>query len=735
MRSSAEVWRGRLARRHLRSLALAAVCGAFLSLAALLPASPFAGILPTASAHSNLVKADPVPDSTVTVAPKTAHLWYSEALNPTLTKVRVLDSSSYNQVDKGDSTVLKSDPRQMQVSVEDNLPAGNYLVLFTTQSAVDGHVTSDGYVFTYAPPGSTVQAATNVKLPPGSAAKTGNGTLDAPTIALTIATWLSFVLLAFWIGGVIWETWVLAPGLTSDSSLAAAAYAAERRFRRLAPYALGLLIAADVGIVFAQMGALALATGQSNAFSLSVAGNILFGTRFGQFWWVRQIVAAAALALTLVSARNRWQMRQAPASSSGLEEAIPADDGEAGVPDFKKALLHTLRDVRHLPRRLTDGLRHRSWVGRAELALALVLIVAFTLSGHAASSDDKALIANTVDFVHLIANSAWVGGLFYISLVLVPALTRLNARQRARVLALGLPQFGALAIVAATLLASTGSLSTTVRLTSIQQFITTAYGWTLLVKIQLFLLMVAISAYHAFVLRPQLAHTLVAADAVAATRAGTSQLVAAGSRKGRKGGSTATLEAPARQVNDRLPPQAQALSRHISDWLFWEAIVGVAVLLCVALLSAFAGTLAVTPTAGSLASGSSAQPTAAASNPTAAPASGPAAFTKTQKAGGMGVTLSLGTTQVGTNAITVTVTDAKGTPVAGAAVVVLRALASTPNTPFGTGVQLKETGKAKPGQYTGSMDVVQPGAWRVTVKVLAPNEDQFVQTTFPVTFK
>ena len=731
MRSSAQVWRGRPARRHLRPLALAAICGAFLALALMVPASPFAGTLPTASAHSNLVKADPAPDSTVTVAPKVAHLWYSEALNPTLTKVRVLDSSSYNQVDKGDSIVFKSDARQMQVSIEDNLPAGNYLVLFTTQSAVDGHVTSDGYVFTYAPPGSTVQAATNVKLPPGGASKTGNGTLDAPTIALTITTWLSFVLLAFWIGGVIWETWVLAPGLTTDSSLAAAAYAAERRFRRLAPYALGLLIAADVGIIFAQMGAIALATGQSNAFSFSVAGNILFGTRFGQFWWVRQIVAAAALALTLISARNRWQMRQAPASGAGLEEALLADDGEAGVPDFRQALLHTLGDVRRLPHRLADGLRHRSWVGRAELALALVLIVAFTLSGHAASSDDKALIANTVDFVHLIANSAWVGGLFYISLVLVPALTRLNARQRARVLALGLPQFGALAIVAATLLASTGSLSTTVQLTSIQQFITTAYGWTLLVKIELFLLMVGISAYHAFILRPQLAHTLVAADAVAAARVATPQLVAAGSRKGRKGSSTATLEAPTRPVNDRLPPQAQALSRRISDWLFWEAIVGLAVLLCVALLSAFAGTLAVTPTAGSVASSA---PPVVASSPTAAP-TGPAAFTKTQKASTMGVTLSLGTTAVGTNAITVTVTDAKGKPLAGAAVVVLRALAATPNTPFGTGVQLKETGKAKPGQYTGTMDVVQPGAWDVTVKVLAPNADQFVQTTFPITFK
>ena len=53
-----------------------------------------------------------------------------------------------------------------------------------------------------------------------------------------------------------------------------------------------------------------------------------------------------------------------------------------------------------------------------------------------------------VDLFHLTCNAAWVGGLFYISLVFVPALAGLDVRTRARVLALGLPEFGAVAILA-----------------------------------------------------------------------------------------------------------------------------------------------------------------------------------------------------------------------------------------------------------------------------------------------
>ena len=79
----------------------------------------------------------------------------------------------------------------------------------------------------------------------------------------------------FWVGGVIWEAWILPPSATPDGELAAAIEAAARRFRTLAPYALGLALVADIDAI-----------------------------RFGSFWWLRQLVVAAALLLAIQAARR-----------------------------------------------------------------------------------------------------------------------------------------------------------------------------------------------------------------------------------------------------------------------------------------------------------------------------------------------------------------------------------------------------------------------------------------------
>ena len=266
-----------------------------------------------------------------------------------------------------------------------------------------------------------------------------------------------------------------------------------------------LLLVSDLGIVFAQTAELA---GEwSGAFDLALLHAVLFGSGFGTFWSLRQGVALAALVLTILVLWRKWSsQRQLP---HHLERSITPDHATAGIRPWWPALLETLRSVRSLPRRLVTGWLGRSWLGRVELLLGATLIVAFSLSGHAAALPSSELTYGlSSDLLHLVANAAWVGGLFYIAVVLLPALGTLPPRQHARVVALGLPEFSALAIVSAFLLAATGSLNTVIHLTSIDQFLTTAYGRTLTIKIGLFLLMVLISAYHAFVLRPRLSQAL-----------------------------------------------------------------------------------------------------------------------------------------------------------------------------------------------------------------------------------
>jgi hypothetical protein len=142
------------------------------------------------------------------------------------------------------------------------------------------------------------------------------------------------------------------------------------------------------------------------------------------------------------------------------------------------------------------------------------------------------------------------------------------------------------------LLAATGSLNTSIHLTSLQQFLTTLYGRVLAVKIEFFLLMTAISAYHAFSLRPRLAQVLarrkeMEVDATKQARATVSPSGRAhteGTRRRR----VRKARAVKRKSRSRPNNWPSAWKTGSGGKQCWGAIV----LLCVALLAVFAGSLA-----------------------------------------------------------------------------------------------------------------------------------------------
>jgi putative copper export protein len=543
----------------------------------------------------------------------------------------------------------------------------------------------------------------------GGSGASPSAALDAPTLAQVITTWLALAFMTFWVGGLIWETWILPPPLLRDGDLRAGAEAAGSRFRRLTPYALAGVFVADLGIVLSL--SVQLAGSWSGAVSLPFLRDIVFGSKFGTYWLLRQVVVVVALALIAVASRLGWSFSRTVTRTQAEQADAPSD----AIAPWHRELLAVVRSVPALPLRLARGWLARSWAGRALCVLAGALVVAFALSGHAAAvPSSEFAYAVTVDLTHLFANAAWVGGLFYISVVFVPALQALDPRQRARILALGLPAFGALAITCATLLAATGTLNTTIHLTNIKQFLTTSYGRILAVKIEFFLFMVGISAYHAFILRPRLAHALLAGEAPAGTlierpvetaivASGTGESFAPSHREDEPVAITDGSGPP-----DHVSPRAIRLATRIEDWLVREALIGAVILLCVALLAAFAGSL--TPA------------TAAAPPPTGA-------FVQTQRVQGYAITLKVTPVTFGTNTFTVTVTtDANGAPAQGAAV-----LLQTQILDMDMGVQnvqLKAVGASAPGVYSGQSDLTMAGHWAVLVKVLPQGSKQFLVATY-----
>lgn len=149
----------------------------------------------------------------------------------------------------------------------------------------------------------------------------------------------------------------------------------------------------------------------------------------------------------------------------------------------------------------------RRWPRLATLAL-LGALAAVALGGHANSASPRAL-ALLSDWVHLVAGTAWVGGIAQIVATWIPQIGRLSFDDRRRVIGEVLDRFGTLALPAAATTVLAGAVNALIELGRVSELWSSAYGRVLIVKIGLAVTLLSVSYLHAFRLRPR----IVAADA------------------------------------------------------------------------------------------------------------------------------------------------------------------------------------------------------------------------------
>lgn len=101
-----------------------------------------------ALAHAMLDKAVPAVGSRVATSPQRVELSFTERLEPTFSRVQVLDASGH-RVDRGDSAVDANARERMGASLAPLAP-GRYRVTWRAVS-VDTHVTSGDYTFDVGP--------------------------------------------------------------------------------------------------------------------------------------------------------------------------------------------------------------------------------------------------------------------------------------------------------------------------------------------------------------------------------------------------------------------------------------------------------------------------------------------------------------------------------------------------------------------------------------------------------
>ncbi len=416
-------------------------------------------------AHALLQRSDPAAGVVLQRAPSRIHLWFSEDLNGSASKIIVWDHARHDQT-SGSATLMAGQPRQLEARLKP-LPPGSYLVLWTSVSADDGHILRGSYSFSVLVQGPLPSLA-GVSLGGPS-----QGFPDGPTLASLLAHWLELLTTVVWVGAVSISTLVFArtvPGTEQPAT------EAERlRLGRLVRASVLVLAGSSLVVL------LLLAYGQAgNDWGATLTGSTLsnvFSAQYGKLWIARQVLLVLVLATYLVPLRFA-----APRVATVGFVAGPAASrvSLSGAPVL--------------------------------FALGLIYLYLLAASGHAASVDIGGLAGShllsasvLVDWTHLLADALWLGGQIYIAAVLIPVLQlrREPGRNTPAFLAM-LNRFSPIAYLSIAIFTLSGGFNGKVHIPSWYAYFHSVYGWTLTIKIGLIGLMMLTSVYTVYGLRPRI---------------------------------------------------------------------------------------------------------------------------------------------------------------------------------------------------------------------------------------
>ncbi len=628
-----------------------------------------------ALAHAYVIGSDPVDGSTVSKVPSVVRIFFNTAISSiSVANVSYVQNGAFVPTQTR-SAVSPNNPRELDTYLSSSLLQGSYFVRWTAVSNDDGHTTWGSIGFDVGR--SSTGVSGQPTLGPGSSNdldKVRN--LDLLGILAVAWEWLVLLALTFWIGLLVTERLILTRTERAGELL-------DRARKQAVPLQWLCLSSLLVGEFVALILRSVHITRALNdgTLDLSALGLLLDETTYGRLWLLRTLLIVGALTLlwwTTRAQRELSEQAQPRATHSGPLRSLH-DYSTPGTTSAVKAVIE-----------LDNALSTPSSLQRYTvpwLLLAGLIVCTYALTGSAAQVAQTRASAVVFDGLSLLAQCIWFGGLAYLGYVLLPLLQSIDLDSNTEMLLAFLRRLTPFIIASIGVQAVSLLFLSEATISAPQLLLTDPYGRALLVKLVLVAIILLVSIYALFMLRPKLARQAILLPVVDA-------------------------ELPARRARQSALEQT---IRRLKAAASTQALLGAGVLLCSALMAFYAPPI-VFPNI------SYANPPAATSTTTT---------TQTQQVGNLSVTLQILPGRVNTtNTVIIAIADASDKPVTDAKV---RLHTNMQAMDMGTAL-VNATG-GNPA-YTATFDKSEAfsmsGQWDIGVNIQRPGQAP-AQTTFQVT--
>jgi copper transport protein len=394
--------------------------------------------LPKAYAHAFTIRSDPSPSQSLPSPPTKVDVYFSEPIDMRYSTIKVLDAGG-KQVDNKDEHNIGGDPASLTVTLPSSgLKDGVYTVSTKVLSVTDGHVVDNAFVF------GIGQAA----IPSGQSSNAQFGSQSQLYIPNAIARFPAYVGQVLVVGAAFAAIWIWKPFSKVkwlNDTIAPLRTRIDRSLIVLMVIGSAILVVSDFGIIYVQ------------ANDLGTGINEAIGTKFGSVWVIRTIESFILLAVSLgiYIRRARKTIKSAFSISPSKEEVASL------------------------------------------LVIGLAILATTTLIGHGATSGQ--LLPITIDFIHNLAASLWIGGIIYLAFIVAPKIKSadmLEGNVKASILSIIIPRFSTIPVTILGVIVVTGPFLLYFIENNLDVTLASLYGKWLIIKLSLAAIMIAIGGYN-----------------------------------------------------------------------------------------------------------------------------------------------------------------------------------------------------------------------------------------------